>query len=508
MLKQIGQKLLEAVTSVAPIALIVLILYFTPLVDMSASALVTFLISTVVLVLGVGLFNLGSDLAMTPMGLAIGSGLTKTKKFKLLGFICLIFGILITIAEPDLTVLAGQVKEAINSTAFVLMISVGVGLLLVTAVFRIIYHRRLSPIISFLYLVIFALIGLVAVGGKGQLLPLAFDAGGVTTGPVTVPFIMALGVGIAKTLGGRHSDENSFGLIALCSIGPVVAVMLVSIFMKNNLTYAIPDYSLSTNLASSALRTFLGVLAEVAVAMAIIVVFFLIVNFLILKLKKAKIIRIFIGIGYTFAGLVFFLTAANIGYMPIGYLLGQQIAEASEVVIVIIGFVLGMVVVLAEPAIHVLNKQVEEVTTGKISRRSMLIALSLGVGVSLGLSMIRIIFDFSILYYVIPGYIISLYLAFFVPPLYTAIAFDSGGVASGPLTSTFILPLAIGACLVIQGESHILNDAFGIVAMVAMTPLITIQLLGFKSVISSKIREKLSMRRVLNADDKQIIRFR
>jgi len=508
MLKQIKQKVIEAITSVLPVALIVLVLYFTPLVSMTSHELVTFIIATLILILGIALFNLGSDLSMTPMGMAIGSGLTKRKKFKLLGLICLVFGILITIAEPDLTVLASQVKEAINSTAFVLVIAAGVGLLLVSAVFRIIFKRKLSPIISFLYLVIFALTGMVAVSGHSQLLPLAFDSGGVTTGPVTVPFIMALGVGISRTLGGRNSEENSFGLVALCSIGPVIAVLLVSLFMDNNLTFAVPSYSLSAELGSAILTTFLHVLAEVAVAMGIIVAFFFIVNFTILKLKKDRIIQIMIGIGYTFAGLVLFLTAANIGYMPIGYLLGEQIANSSETVMVIVGFVLGLVVVLAEPAIHVLNKQVSDVTSGKVSKRSMLIALSIGVGLSIGLSMIRIIYDFSILYYLIPGYIISLYLAFFVPPLYTAIAFDSGGVASGPLTSTFILPFAIGACLVIQGEGNILSDAFGIVAMVAMTPLITIQLLGFKSIASTRLRERRSMRRVLSADDQQIIRFR
>ena len=213
------------------------------------------------------------------------------------------------------------------------------------------------------------------------------------------------------------------------------------------------------------------------------------------------------GIVYTFVGLVVFLTAVAVGFMPIGFELGKQLSSMPRA-LVVAGFVLGMVVVLAEPAVHVLNKQVEEVTGGLVTKRSMLIALSVGVGLSIGLSMIRIIVGFPIIYYLIPGYIISLGLSFFVPKLYTAIAFDSGGVASGPLTSSFILPLAIGACAGIRdGGDSILNYAFGIVAMVAMTPLITIQVLGFRAIVSTVLRNRMMMRRIQDADDEQIIDF-
>jgi hypothetical protein len=271
-------------------------------------------------------------------------------------------------------------------------------------------------------------------------------------------------------------------------------------FSKNDLSYTIPDaYLLSQDIAGYTLSTLLTVTIEVSIALGLVVVFFFIIQFIFLKLPKKKIIQIIIGVAFTYVGLILFLTSVNIGFMPVGYQIGLSLGD-KPIVLPIIAFVIGMVVVLAEPAVHVLNKQVEEITSGTVSKRSMLLALSIGVGISICLSMIRIIFGFSILYYLIPGYFISLGLSFFVPRMYTAIAFDSGGVASGPLTSTFILPLAVGACMTISGQENIMSDAFGIVAMVAMTPLITIQLLGFKAIISKRMRQKIAIKQILSKD--------
>ena len=206
-------------------------------------------------------------------------------------------------------------------------------------------------------------------------------------------------------------------------------------------------------------------------------------------------------------GLVIFLTGVNVGFMPIGYKLGHALGKWHPVFLTAFGLVMGVLVVLAEPAIHVLNSQVEDVTGGLVTKRSMITGLCIGVGLSIALSVVRIIFDFSLVYYIIPGYFISLALSLFVPPVYTAIAFDSGGVASGPMTSGFILPFATGVCMAIQGEGAVLRDAFGVVALVAMTPLITIQLLGFRAIISDKLKERRAMKRILDADDQQIINF-
>jgi hypothetical protein len=306
-------------------------------------------------------------------------------------------------------------------------------------------------------------------------MPLAFDSGGVTTGPITVPFIMALGIGVSATLGDKKDRESSFGFIALCSIGPILAVMLLGIFSKGDLSYTKPNYEMNV---SGLFSAFGHTLFNVFKALAPIVAFFFILQALFMRSSKRKNSQIIVGVFYTFFGLVIFLTSVEVGFMPVGYAMGEQLATREPWLMVAFAFLLGFTVVMAEPAIHVLNRQVESVTGGAVKKRSMLIALSCGVGVSIALSVVRIIFNFSILYYLIPGYFLSLALSFFVPKIYTAIAFDSGGVASGPLTSTFILPFIVGVCFATSGETSILTNAFGLVAMVAMTPLITIQILG------------------------------
>jgi len=503
-MKRALKKLIEAFISVLPVAVIVLVLSATPLVKFTGVEIATFSVCAVFLALGIGLFNLGADLAMTPMGEHVGSGLTKSKKAALLCAVCFLMGLFITIAEPDLSVLAEQVSAVINNVALIATVGLGVGLFLLVAVLKIILKKDLSALLLFFYMALFALSAVLIESGKNDFIAMCFDSGGVTTGPITVPFIMALGVGIATTVSGKDGSENSFGLIALCSIGPIIAVMVLSLTASGDLTYTPPEYSVTAGLAD-----FGGILGktalEVLIALGLIVVFFVILQLAVLKLPRREIMRIIIGVAYTFVGLVIFLTSVKIGFMPIGFELGKELA-GNKPLLVTFGLILGMVVVLAEPAIHVLNKQVEEATDGGVTKRSMLIALCIGVGLAIALSMIRIIFGFSVLYYLIPGYLISLGLSFFVPKLYTAVAFDSGGVASGPLTSGFILPLAVGACSVIA-PNDILSLAFGVVAMVAMVPLITIQTLGFKAVMSSKARSRIMLRRILSADDEQIITF-
>jgi len=506
-LKELGEKIKEALLSTLPITAIVYILALTPWLDLTATELITFTVGAVLLVIGIGLFSLGADVAMTPMGSHVGSGLSRQKKLTLLLAVCFVLGMLITIAEPDLQVLAKQVSAVMNGTVLVYAVGVGVGAFLMVAILRIVFHKQLSNILMLFYMLLFALALMLVVNGNEALMPLAFDSGGVTTGPITVPFIMALGVGISNVLGDRHSQENSFGLVALCSIGPVLAVLMLGIFSGNDLSYTVPDYAVSGDIAHAFLHTAAHTCEEVALALGLIVLFFLICQFAFLKLPKKRLLKIGVGVVFTYIGLVMFLTGVNVGFMPVGYKLGYELAGLNRWMLVGLGLLMGVLVVLAEPAIHVLNQQVEEVTGGYVSKKSMMMGLCVGVGASIALSVIRIIFDFSIVYYVIPGYFISLALSLFVPPVYTAIAFDSGGVASGPMTSGFILPFATGVCVCLQGEAAVLRDAFGVVALVAMTPLITIQLLGFKAIVSEKIAEKRAMKKILGADDQQIINF-
>ena len=506
-MNELRNKITEALLSALPITLIVYLIALLPWFDFSRTELITFTVGAVLLIVGIGLFNMGADLAMTPMGAHVGAGLSRQKKLLLLLGVCFVLGLLITVAEPDLQVLANQVRTVMNGTLLIYAVGIGVGTFLMVAILRIVFKRRLGSILMLFYMLLFALALLLAVNDNLDLLPMAFDSGGVTTGPITVPFIMALGVGISSVLGDRRSQENSFGLVALCSVGPILAVLLLGVFSSNSLTYAVPDFTVKTEIFASFLHTAGHTAKEVAIALGLIVLFFLLCQIFVLHLPKRQLLKIGIGVLFTYAGLVLFLTGVNVGFMPIGYKLGLALSGMNRWLLSALGLAMGILVVLAEPAIHVLNSQVEEVTGGYVTKRSMMIGLCIGVGLAIALSIVRIIFDFSLTYYIIPGYFISLGLSLFVPPVYTAIAFDSGGVASGPMTSGFILPFAIGVCVGIQGPDAVLRDAFGVVALVAMTPLITIQLLGFKAIVSNRVKERRAMKRILDADDHQIIKF-
>ena len=507
-MKALVDKIKEASFSVIPVVVIVLVMYLTPWVNFTGTEIGVFLLSAVMLVIGIGLFTLGADVAMSPMGEQVGSGLSRSGKPLLLLAVSFAMGVIITVAEPDLSVLAGQVSQMVNSWVLIGVVGAGVGLFLVFSVIKTIRNKPLAQILMYFYLALFALVSVLISRGGNNFTALAFDSGGVTTGPITVPFIMALGIGIASTFSEKNDGENSFGSIALCSVGPVLAVMLIGIFSKGSVTYEMPDYSMASFLGRILFAIFIDTVTEVAIALGIISAFFFVLQVTVLRLPLRKLLGIVLGIIYTFTGLVIFMTAVKIGFMPIGFKLGTELAAAGRTdVPVIFGFVTGMATVAAEPAVHVLNSKVEEVTNGMISKRSMMIALSAGVGISIALSVVRIIFDFSVLYYLIPGYIVSLGLSLVVPGIYTSIAFDSGGVASGPLTSSFILPFAIGVCSVLQGVEKVPVDAFGVVAMVAMTPLIAIQLLGFKATVAESVRRKRAIAKILNAEDGQIIEF-
>lgn len=428
------------------------------------------------LIIGMGLFTLGTDLSMTPVGEHIGSAVTKSRNLPLIVIVSFLVGALVTISEPDLQVLAEQVPN-IDNNIIVFSVAAGVGLFLVIAMLRILFGLRLSYMLIAFYAIVFALAAFV----PKEFLSVAFDAGGVTTGPMTVPFIMALGVGVSGIRADKNAENDSFGLVALCSVGPILAVLILGmLFHPGESVYTpvdIPDVANSKELWHLFTEAIPEYISEVTLALFPIMVFFLIFQLLRLHLKKDSLIRIFVGFLYTYVGLVLFLTGVNVGFMPVGNYIGRQLGALSfRWILIPIGMVIGYFIVTAEPAVHVLNKQVYEMTSGAIPKKALTTSLSIGVAVSVGLSMLRIVAGIPILYLLVPGYLIAIVLSFFVPPIFTAIAFDSGGVASGPMTATFLLPLAMGACTACGRD--VVTYAFGVVAMVAMTPLITIQILG------------------------------
>ena len=469
------EKFSETIKAVFPILAIVLVLCFT-ITPIPPSILVTFLIGAVLLILGMLLFNVGVESSMTPIGERVGSIMTRSKNVLIMVAISFIMGMVITISEPDLQVLAQQVPSIPNMT-LILAVAIGVGAFLVLAVLRMLFGIPLYYILLFFYGIIFLLTMFV----PADFLAIAFDSGGVTTGPMTVPFIMSFGVGIAAIRSDRHAEDDSFGLVALCSIGPILAVLILGMIFTPGSTEAvseaIPIIDNTVDIGKLFTHELPHYIEEMAVSIFPIVFFFGIFELFARDINKHTVIKIVVGLVETYIGLVLFLTGVNVGFMPAGNYLGQTIAQLPFAwIIVPLGMLIGYFIVKAEPAVYVLTKQVEEITSGAISAKAMGLALSLGVSASVGLAMIRVLTGISILYFIVPGYFIALILTFFVPKLFTAIAFDSGGVASGPMTATFLLPFAMGACEALGG--NIITDAFGIVSMVAMTPLITIQTMG------------------------------
>lgn len=487
MKKLLKEKILESLSSVLPITVIVLLLSIS-IAPLSSGTMILFLFGALLLILGMGLFTLGADLAMTPMGEGMGIEMSKSSSMIYPVFISLVFGIIITMAEPDLQVLAEQVP-AIPNIVLILSVAGGVGLFLMISIFRMFFEIPLNLVLIFFYTAVF----IAAAFAPDTFIPVSFDSGGVTTGPVTVPFIMSMGVGLAALRTGKHSREDSFGLVALCSIGPVLAVLILGTFYRpDSAVYQMSDVADIITTQDAALEFAKALPAyfyEVAVAILPIVAMFLLFQTLTRRFRKRQILKITGGLIYTYAGLVLFLTGVNVGFMPTGQYLGAVIAGSGKNYLLIpIGALMGYFIVAAEPAIHVLNRQVEEVSSGAVSASSMQKALSAGVAVSVGISLLRVLTGIPIICFLIPGYALSLLLTFFVPGIYTGIAFDSGGVASGPMTATFLLPFTMGACEAVGG--NILTDAFGVIAMVAMIPLITIQSLGLGSELRKHARIK------------------
>lgn len=480
------EKFREAAASVLPIVVIVAAMCLT-FVPMDTGLMLSFIVGSLMLMVGMGLFSLGSEVSMTPIGTHMGAKLTKSRNLPLILGISLLLGIAVTVSEPDLTVLAASVPT-IDDRVLIVTVGVGVGLLLMLSMVRILFRIPLKWLLIALYGLVF-LLSAVVVAVKPDYLAVAFDSGGVTTGPMTVPFIMALGVGVASIRSDTSAQEDSFGLVALCSVGPILAVLLLSFFSTGA-----PDGGSdpaeailhTVQLGKTYLRELPGEIVNVVVALLPIAAFFLIFQFTVLHLRRVPFLRILLGLAVTLAGLVLFLTGANVGFEALGLALGGHIADMGpwRFLLIPIAMLMGWYIINAEPAVHVLNRQVEELSAGAISEQAMHYALAIAVSAANGLAMLRVLTGISILWILVPGYLTALALTLVVPPTFTAIAFDSGGVASGPLTATFMLPFAMGACQALGG--NVMTDAFGLVALVAMMPLITVQIMGLIYVLRTR----------------------
>jgi hypothetical protein len=497
--KKLAATTKEALTAVLPVAAIVfaLTLFIAPV---SAGAMLMFVIGAILLVAGMGLFTLGAETALLPLGTNVGATMTATRRIAVVAAVSFTTGTIITAAEPDLRVLA-ELVPAVPNLVLVITVACGVGLFLVVAALRIIFRISLWKVLLVLYLAT----GLLAAFTPASFLAVAFDSGGVTTGPITVPFILSLGVGLSSIRADREGMEDSFGLVALGSIGPIIAVLLLGLFFPpQDMSYVQPaplNITDTREVGAVFMQEFPHYAAEMALAILPLVGVFIALQLITRRHQSRQLLRVLVGFAYTFVGLILFMTGVNIGFIPVGSALGAGLAASDfRLMLIPLGALLGFFVVAAEPAVHVLKRQVEEVSLGAISGYSVMRYLSIGVAVSVALSMARVLFAIPIHYLLIPGYVIALVLMLFTPKIFVGIAFDSGGVASGPMATTFMLPLVIGAC---TDPSRIMTDAFGVVAMIAMTPLIAIQIMGLRVrfAASHRVPQPAATDAILEFDD-------
>ncbi len=501
---KLKEKILESVYAVLPITAIVLLISVL-LIPMELGGICLFLSGAVLLIVGMGFFQLGAEMAMTPIGEGIGVTLSHTRSAFLLGLVGFLMGVIITVSEPDLQVLANQVP-AVPNLVLILTVAVGVGVFLALAVLRIRYRVPLTVLLMASYLLLI----LVSFFVPKDFLAVAFDSGGVTTGPMTVPFIMAMGVGLASVRADKNASSDAFGLVALSSIGPILAVLILGLFFHpEEADYAldrIPPVENTMDVAHAFLDG-IGLYAEeVLFSLIPILAVFVIFQLFTRRFHPRQLLRIVMGLIFTFIGLVLFLCGVNVGFSPVGAHLGEELASVEyKWILIPLGMLIGYYIVKAEPAIQVLNAQVESVTDGAISVKSMNRAMSIGVSVSVGLAMLRLLLGIPIVWIILPGYALALVMSRFAPKIFVGIAFDSGGVASGPMTSTFLIPLSIGACITLGGD--LMTDAFGVVALVALTPLIAIQLMGILYQIKTRDRQDEKVLRTVPAEYDRIIDF-
>lgn len=470
----------ETTYSIIPICIIVVIL--SSIFNLGSSVIAPFIISSFFLIIGISLFTFGADISMMIIGEKLGSKLIESKKTGLILTISLILGFIITLAEPDLKVLADQISS-IPSKTLILFVSIGVGIFLMLAVLKILFKLSLRAILAICYTLTFILMFASPAG----IIPIAFDSSGVTTGPISVPFILALGIGLTSLRTDNNSKNDTFGLIALCSIGPKIAVLILGMLYQGTNNYDITIYLKNGPIIVQYVDEFLKCIEEVFISLSPIIALFIIFKIISKKsFSNNETNKIILGLTATFIGLCIFLTSVNVGFMKTGFLIGNSFASSKHLIYIFpFAMIIGFLIVFAEPAIKILTNEIETLTEGSISKNIMKVAISIGVAMAIYFSIYRMIRSESIIPYLVIIYGIALILMFISPKIFTAASFDAGGSVCGPLTATFILPLIIGTCNALGG--NIITDAFGLIAFIAASPFITVQLLGIVFKIKTRV---------------------
>lgn len=507
-------KVLDSYLSVIPIVLTVTVLYFLKIIpNLSAPSFVAFLISSFFIGFGLWLFSVGCESSISKIGTLFGSTLFKHRNLFFIGSMTFILGVMITIAEPDLKIMAHQTKW--NETLLILFVSLGVGLFLLFGVLRIVFKKNLQVMFLAFYGLIFALAALV----NPKFLPLSFDSGAVVTGPLTIPFILSFGAAMASSQSSGGSSEDSFGLTALATAGPILSVIVLSLFVKtDSLTYTFAPSSLVidqgwgdfwSSYATNLWGLVLSEAKDLALAILPLAAFFFIFDLIFIRQNGKNRMQISIGFFYSFVGLWIFLIAVNLGFLPLAQNVGIALGSDASFypLAILLGGLFGLFGVYAEPAVHVLVKQIQDVSEGAIKSKRMLFVMALSVGGGMALQIVRAHFGFSILYYFIPLYALALALSFFVPKIYANIAFDSGSIASGPMAASFVMPFVVGFTYSSAGQDSVFTNAFGTIAMVSAMPLVVIQLMGLYAEVKTKITYRRIQQAFIEPDDCQVIHF-
>jgi len=502
-LKEFWEKCKESALSVLPLFVIIVLLYLV-FVPFNIITLLSIAVATMLMILGMAMFSVGVDMSTMKMGGYVGSHLSRSRKLSFMCILSFVLGFMVTIAEPDLMVLAEQVPGISSKWIILITVALGTGIFLLLSTIRTIFRWSIKTVLMISYIIALVL----CIFAPSNFLPLSFDTIGVTTGAVSVPFIMAFGLGICAVRSGKNNQEDGFGLIALASIGPVIAILIVSLFIRTDSTIVSESVEAITTTGqwrSTIGTSILSYLREVFIVIIPIFIFFLLYNFKYLNLPKNSLLRIFVGLIYCYVGLVIFLTGVASGYLPMADLLGHTIASGDmKWALIPIALVIGAVLIFAEPAVHVLNKQVEDITGGVIRRKTMLVGLSIGVALAMLLVVIRALTGIDFLYIITPLVIIMVILAFYAPNLFVGIAFDSGGAAAGSLSASFVLPFIIGICKACGLDTML--HGFGTIAIISILPTIVIEIMGirYQYILNKnkpKVRRRHSEITIIDLDD-------
>jgi hypothetical protein len=480
-LNELTGKLKEVLMSVLPITFIVLILHFT-ISPLDSSMMYAFLVGSALVIIGLTIFLFGIDQGLEPIGHGVGTTITKSNSYAAIITVSLILGFFISYAEPDIHILAKQV-DSVTSGQFdnilmVVAVSIGIGVMMTLGMLRILKNVRLKYVFSGVY----ALIFILSFFSSPDFLAIAFDASGATTGAITVPFMLALAAGVsAIKKDSKMGEADSFGLVGISSAGAILGVLITGLFLEGEkLNGTLPEAQISNmGLIDTYKSKLLHIAFESFLTLLPIIIAYIIFQVFFFKQKRRKVIDVSRGIIFTYIGLVIFLLGVNGGFMEVGSQLGIQLAAMdSNLPVLLVALLLGLTTVLAEPAVHVLTNQVEDITGGSVKRSLVLIFLSVAVGMSIFMSALRILIPgIQLWMYLLPGFILAAILAYFVPDLFVGMAYDAGGVASGPMTATFSLAFVQGVAAHVP-TADVVSDGFGMIAIVAMMPIIAIELLG------------------------------